>query len=82
MADKITGEMSIMEIVQKYPETVPVFVKHGLHCLGCAIAQYETLAEGAAAHGMDLPALLKDLNEVANKAGSAPKKAPAKTVKS
>jgi len=73
MADKITGEMSIMEIVQKYPETVPVFMKHGLHCLGCAIAQFETLAEGAAAHRMDLVALLKDLNEVASKA--TPKKA-------
>jgi hybrid cluster-associated redox disulfide protein len=77
MADKITGEMSIMEIVQKYPETVPVFMQHGLHCLGCAIAQFETLAEGAAAHRMDLQALLKDLNEVANRGGAktAPKKA-------
>jgi hybrid cluster-associated redox disulfide protein len=79
MADKITGEMSIMEIVQTYPETVPVFMKHGLHCLGCAIAQFETLAQGAAAHRMDLPALLKDLNEVANKGEGkpAPKKAKA-----
>jgi hybrid cluster-associated redox disulfide protein len=66
MSDPINKEMSIMEIVQKYPETVPVFLQHGLHCLGCAIAQFETLEQGAAAHGMDLDALLKDLNAVAS----------------
>lgn len=65
MTGPITPEMSIMEIVQKYPDTVPVFISHGLHCLGCAIAQFETLREGALAHGMDLDPLLKDLNDAA-----------------
>ena len=63
MSDQITPEMSIGEIVQKYPNTIPVFISHGLHCLGCAIAQFETLREGALAHGMELDPLLKDLNE-------------------
>jgi len=67
MKDPINKDMSIMEIVQKYPQTVPVFMQHGLHCLGCAIAQFETLEQGAAAHRMDLKALLADLNDVATK---------------
>jgi len=62
MSGTITKDMSIMEIVQRYPETVPVFMRHGLHCLGCAIAQFETLEQGVVAHGMDLEALLADLN--------------------
>ncbi|MDG6225700.1 MAG: DUF1858 domain-containing protein [Candidatus Thermoplasmatota archaeon] len=70
MTDQITPEMSIMEIVQKYPDTKRVFMFHGLHCLGCAIAQFETLREGAMAHGMDLEPLLKDLNEAASSQGS------------
>lgn len=59
----ITKEMSISEIVQKYPETVPVFGKHGMGCIGCAAARFENLAQGAGAHGIDIDALVKDLND-------------------
>jgi len=59
----ITKEMSIGDIVDQYPETVSVFISHGLGCIGCAIAQFETLEEGAMAHGIDVEALIKDLNK-------------------
>ena len=67
MADKITKEMSLADVVQKHPETAEVFQKHGLHCMGCAMASFETLEQGAAAHGMDLKALLEDLNKAVEK---------------
>ncbi len=67
MADKITKDMSLAEVVQKHPETVPVFQKHGLHCMGCAMAAFETLEQGAGAHGMDLKSLLEDLNAAIKK---------------
>jgi len=37
----ITKDMSIGDIVDQYPETVSVFISHGLGCIGCAIAQFE-----------------------------------------
>jgi len=66
----ITKEMSIGEVVQKHPETVPVFMQHGLHCLGCAIASFESIEQGAQAHGMDVEALVKGLNEAVSKGRS------------
>jgi len=33
-------------------------------CIGCAAARFESLQQGALAHGIDVDALLKDLNEV------------------
>jgi hybrid cluster-associated redox disulfide protein len=65
MADLITKNMGIMETIQKYPDVVGVFVAHGLGCIGCAMANFESIEQGAAAHGMDIDALMKDLNEVA-----------------
>lgn len=63
MADQaITKDMPIGTIVQEHPETVPVFLQHGLHCIGCHVAAFESLSEGAAAHGIDLDALMNDLN--------------------
>lgn len=61
----ISREMSIAEVVQKYPQTVPVFLAHGLMCFGCAIARFENVEQGAIAHGIDVDALMKDLNAAA-----------------
>jgi hybrid cluster-associated redox disulfide protein len=61
---EITKDMSIGEVVRKHPQTVAVFLEHGLGCLGCALAQYENIEQGARAHGIDIEALIADLNQV------------------
>ena len=39
----ITKDMSIIEIVQKYPDTVEVLMKVGMSCRGCAAAHFENI---------------------------------------
>ena len=65
--DKITKEMSIGEVVQTYPQTIEVFLRHGLMCFGCAIARFENVEQGAVAHGISVEALMKDLNAAVSK---------------
>lgn len=60
----ITADMTIENVVRENPETIPVFFKHGLACVGCHVAAYENIEQGAKVHGMDLEELLKDLNAV------------------
>ncbi|MCI7477790.1 MAG: DUF1858 domain-containing protein [Selenomonadales bacterium] len=60
----ITKDMSIMEVVTKYPDTVPVFMNSGMGCIGCAAAHFENIEQGAMAHGIDIDALMAGLNEV------------------
>jgi len=43
-------------------------MKHGLGCIGCALARFENIREGAAAHGIDVDTLVKDLNQSATQA--------------
>jgi hybrid cluster-associated redox disulfide protein len=59
---KITKDMSIMSIIEMNPNAVAVFQKHGLGCIGCMAAHYETVEEGANAHGLNIDELMKDLN--------------------
>ncbi len=61
---KITKEMGIMEIVQNYPETVEVFQKFGMGCIGCAAAHFENLEAGAKVHGIDIDAMVDAMNEI------------------
>ncbi len=58
----ITKDMTIQEVVEKNPETIRVFLEHGLHCIGCSVARFENIEQGALAHGIDVDALIRDLN--------------------
>jgi len=55
--------MTIDEVLKKYPQTAEIFLKYGFHCLGCAAATFETLEQGATAHGITAEELLEDLNK-------------------
>ncbi|UCG95504.1 MAG: DUF1858 domain-containing protein [archaeon] len=63
----ISKDTTILEVVKEHPETVEVFQKHGLSCVGCPFAMMETLEQGAKSHGIDLEKLLKDLNNSVEK---------------
>ena len=63
MIKKITGKMSINDVIEKYPETVDIFMKYGLSCVGCPFAMMESLEQGAKSHGINIKELLKDLNK-------------------
>ena len=68
---KIKKTMIIAEIFEKFPkkgtELAEVMYKHGLHCVGCAAAGFETLEQGCEIHGLskkETNELLKKLNEI------------------
>lgn len=61
---KITKDMGIIDVVQQYPETLEVFQKNGLGCIGCAAARFENLEAGAKVHGLDPDKFVAELNEV------------------
>ncbi|MGB9860542.1 MAG: DUF1858 domain-containing protein [Moorellaceae bacterium] len=60
---KITKDLSIMEVLQAYPEVRSIFVRHGMGCLECMGAMAETIETGARMHGIKLEDLLEDLNK-------------------
>lgn len=59
---KVTKEMGIMDIVQEHPESVAIFQKYGMGCIGCAAARFENLEAGARVHGFDPDEMVADIN--------------------
>ena len=59
---KVTKEMTIAEALTVKPQIAEILMAKGMHCLGCVIAQGETLGQAAEVHGFDPDELLKDLN--------------------
>ncbi len=60
---KITADTLIMDCLEINPNSAEILLSAGMHCLGCAMAHGETIAEAVAVHGEDLDALLAKLNE-------------------
>ena len=58
-----SGDMLIMEVVEANENAPEILLSFGMHCLGCAIAHGETVAEAAAVHGIELQELLDALNK-------------------
>lgn len=59
----ITGDMIIGDVVLAYPETLKVFKKIGIHCVGCYASTFESIQEGVAQHGLDPAKICKKLND-------------------
>ncbi len=60
----IDANMTIAEILKKYPEAAKVLQQFGMHCIGCAVAACETLEGAARAHEVNLDELLKALQKL------------------
>ena len=65
--DMITKDMNFAEILKKKPAAAEVMFKNGLHCGGCHAAAFETMEQGAMAHGMseeDVEKMLEEINKL------------------
>jgi len=61
----VTKDMTIGSVVETYPQTIPIFQRYGMGCLGCPATAYENVEQGALMHGIDIDELMTALNEAA-----------------
>ncbi len=62
----ITKNMTIGELVQKYPSVAEILQGEGVHCVGCGASYYETIEEGLSGHGRseeEIMAIVTKMNE-------------------
>ena len=63
----INKSMSISEVISRYPETIPILMKTGMHCIGCPMAMQESLEEGLSAHELNVDKIIDELNKAIKK---------------
>ena len=59
---KITKDMTFAELIEENKGAADKLAERGLFCGGCPMAQFETIENGAKAHGIDADELIKELN--------------------
>lgn len=61
---KITGDMTIGEVVRMHDDAARVLMSFGMGCISCPGSQMETLQEGAMVHGIDPEEMIEALNKL------------------
>lgn len=59
----LAADALVAQTLHGCPGAVAVFLKHRMHCPGCHMAPFMTLAEAAATYGIDVDALVDELNK-------------------
>ena len=62
----ITKEMTIGDVVAKYPAVIEPLQEAGVHCVGCHVSYSESLEDGFKGHGMsdeDVDSVILKLNK-------------------
>ena len=59
---EITRDTIIGDILDVAPQTAPIFLSIGMHCLGCPSSRGETVEEACMVHGVDADEFLDALN--------------------
>ena len=58
---EITKQTTMGDMIEYDRGIAVVLMEAGMHCLGCPSAQGETLEEAAMVHGMDINALMTQI---------------------
>lgn len=59
----LSAEMTVAEVLTRWPQTIYIFFRNGMACPGCAISPFETLADVADIYRLKLDYLLNDLQQ-------------------
>ncbi len=59
----ISSQLTAAEVMQRWPATIPVFIRYGAACVGCPFAPFEPLAEIPAIYGLSLDDFMHELQQ-------------------
>ncbi len=63
MANQVTKDTIIMDVLRMNEGTAKFFIEIGMHCLGCPSASGESIEQACAVHGEDPDALVEKINK-------------------
>jgi hybrid cluster-associated redox disulfide protein len=63
---RITPDMLVDDVMQRWPATIRVFLDTRMRCVGCPVACFHTVDDAAREHGVDREALLRTLRSAAD----------------
>jgi hybrid cluster-associated redox disulfide protein len=64
----ITARTTIDELVRCYPAAAEILIRRRMHCVGCEIDRFHTVADACRVYGLSLTSFLAELRRSAGPA--------------
>ncbi len=63
MHQTIDPSATLEQLISQHPAAARVLLARRMHCVGCAVAAFETLQEACEIYGLSLDEVLQDLGD-------------------
>ncbi len=54
-------DLSLIAIMDRWPQTLSVFIKHQMLCIGCTIAPFHTITDACREHNLEEDKIVAEL---------------------
>jgi len=60
----LIADMTVEDVLTRWPETADVFGRHNMACVGCPVAPFYTVSEAAVVYKLSCDEFVKELEQV------------------
>ncbi len=64
MKNDWSDDISVAELMKRYPQVLPVFIRNRMACIGCSMAAFEALRDVPGIYHLDSNAFLMEIKTV------------------
>jgi hybrid cluster-associated redox disulfide protein len=61
--DSIFPHLTISAILERWPEVIPIFIKHKMACVGCSLADFMTLEDALEIYQLEKEPFIEQIKE-------------------
>lgn len=54
-------DLALAQIMRHWPQTIPVFLRHKMLCVGCLVSSFHTIMDACAEYQLDQDAFVAEL---------------------
>ena len=60
----ISPDQIVQEVMDRWPQTIMVFLEHRMNCVGCSMAAFEVLREALDIYHLPVAPFVEELNQM------------------
>ena len=65
-------DMNLSELMNRWPGTVPVFLRYRMLCVGCLVTPFHTVSDACTAYDLDETRFWEELERAVSPGGASP----------
>ena len=64
--DSISPRLTISDILERWPEVIPIFINHKMACVGCSLSDFMTLEDALEIYHLEKEPFIEQIKQAIN----------------